>query len=265
MSAYRVEPNPADAELLGSSDPGFFSSALGYSFMVYLLSFPVVIVLTLFSPRVAEVTRSMKMGDFCFAMMKVSGLVGPPLGILACSVQRSKRKRLYVLNCAASIEQEASAILENIDRELSTIKACLRETESWIDKAKNEQSERACTPFLDAVALAAEQLALCRSSAWRLKEYNEKYHGLLSSRRHSFPLNPLTGRVPDPSTILAGFNAIVRRGQVDRQFGTSWERRATRNAAVAGFSSFGEAVNNVSDSLSTAFTDLNAAVSRGAN
>jgi hypothetical protein len=266
MSAYRVEPEAAYVELPEQKRPSFLGYALGYAFLVYMLGFPAVVLLSALSPSVAAVARAMDMGAFCFAMMKIGALVGVPLGILICWVKLNKAKSKYALDCAngaaAATAREANAILETCDRELSNLPNWLREAETWVKQATYEYSERALAPFWEAVERAAERLALCSASADRLKAKSERYNSLLLKKRHNFPLNPIRGPVPDPGAILVAFRGIVRKGQTDPQFAMIWELRATRKAIIAGFSSLGEAVNNVSFSLSAAFADLGASVSK---
>lgn len=266
MSEYSVEPEVVHVELPEESRPSFFGYALGYAFLVYLSGLPLVGILSALSPSVAAATRDIDMGQFMLTMMKIGALVGAPLGILICWVKLGNKQRAYSLNrandIAARATREANAILETCERELSNIPNRLREAETWINQATHEYSERALAPFWEAVERAAERLALCNASAERLKAESERYYRLLSDKRHDFPQDPIDGPVPDPGATLAAFRAIVRKGQTDPQFAMIWELRATRKAIISGFSSFGEAVNNVALSLSSSLADLSASVSQ---
>lgn len=266
MSAYSIEPEVVHVELPEEDRPSFFGYALGYAFLVCLSVHPSILLLSVLSPSVAAATREINVEWFLPTVMKIGVLVGAPLGILICWVKLGNAQRAYSLNRANGIAvaatREANAILETCERELSNIANRLREAETWINQATYEYSERALAPFWEAVERAAERLALCSASAERLKVKSERYYELLSEKRHDFPLDPIEDPVPDPGATLAAFRAIVRKGQTDPQFAMIWELRATREAIIAGFSSFGEAVNNVSFSLSSALADLSASVSQ---
>jgi hypothetical protein len=266
MSAYRVEPEVVRVELPESRRPSFFGYGLGYGFLVYISGLPVLTLLSVVFPGVTIVAKNTDIGSFLFTMMIVGALVGVPFGLLLCWLRLSKAQEGYALECAnniaASTAEEANAILETCTRELSNIPNSLREAEAWVGQAKHEYSESAFTPFWEAVEGAAEQLALCSASARRLNMESNRYYELLSMKRHNFPLNPIRGPVPDPGATIAAFKAIVRKGQTNPQCAMFWELRATRHVIIAGFSSLGEAVNNVSFSLSTALEELSASLSR---
>lgn len=249
LSAYQVTPEIKPVTLPEGKRPSFLGHALGYGFLLYMMG-----GFWSFTRDPAQISAHMGMS------LLIGVIVGSPLGLLICWVHLERARELYALEQASAIATKATrdaiAILKTCEEEASSIGQSLREADGWIAHARGEYEACAFGPFWDSVERAAEHLASCNISAHRLRTEARRYESLLVNKRHNFPAKTITRPVPDPTNTLDSFRAVVRKGQTDYKFAIIWEHRATRQAIIAGFGTWGEALNGLSTVVSNSFANL---------
>ena len=140
----------------------------------------------------------------------------------------------------------------------------VRAAERTIDLAEQEFRDGAFAPFWDAVEQAANKLASFEDTMQRLIQNSHFYTEeapKLETPPPPFQLGLQT--LPDASHTANRMRAVVRRAQKDFHFATIYEQRKTNQLLVAGFSSLGQAINELGDRLDSSLDRLSSAVSVG--
>lgn len=129
---------------------------------------------------------------------------------------------------------------------LSRLRSRLNDAQSWLPFAEDECRCTAFGSFWDAIEKSANILGDFHDTANRLADNAVRYYADLSGRSHTFPKFPVVnGSIPDPRRTLAELKRITRLGQTDPNFANIWEHRESRKVMIAGFTSLGQAINNV--------------------
>ncbi len=147
-------------------------------------------------------------------------------------------RRLEEIQCEA--ENSVDHLSEMVDR-----------TDSELDRAEKEFSERAFEPFWDCMTRAAENMVEYDSGARNLVSIGNKYCHLLESRSHSFPKTLATSRVArSPWASLERLSFLTRKGQRDYEFASIWAHKETRRVLAGGFSNLDAAIRGIRSGLS---------------
>lgn len=167
--------------------------------------------------------------------------------------QNAIRQRLYkFVSSSASIFQGLS---QDIDA-----------AEHALDEAEIEFAEGAFAPFWDAVERAANKLAFFNLNLQKVISHSENYKSEIKKFDSTPP--PLSldfNTFPDATHTATRMRGIVRLAQKNFHFAAIYEQRKTNQLLVKGFSSLGEALNEMScrietsiDALSCSISDLSA-------
>lgn len=144
----------------------------------------------------------------------------------------------------------------------STLPQLVRESESALDSAEQEFSDGAFAPFWDAVETAATRLATFNNTVQQLIQ-NSTFHRSESSKLDTRPAPFQLGvdTLPDASHTAHRMRSVVRRAQKDFHFATIYEQRKTNQLLVAGFSTLGQAINELGDRLDSSLESLASSIS----
>lgn len=163
---------------------------------------------------------------------------------------------------AQSLTNSLKGYLSRATEHRTKLVRYLQECDDWLSSADVEYRASAYAPFWDAVEQSALRLAKYNSSLRALNDLAEMYYQGLRGRTHSFSAFDYS-EIPDPSSQIRRFNAVVRRGQTNYKFATIWEHRATREAVVAGFRTLGDAISGIEQTLSGSVNQLQNTISSG--
>lgn len=145
--------------------------------------------------------------------------------------------------------EHAASLMKSYESSIemsTTLNQRLTWASDWLSRAEREFQDNAFSPFWDAIEKAAFNLADFKNIADDLSRYASNYYKMLAGRKHTFPKFPVDlTAIPNPSSTLDELRRLVRLGQTNFQFANIWEHRRTREVLIAGFSTLGEAVNNI--------------------
>lgn len=162
---------------------------------------------------------------------------------------------------ALSLSNKASEIRLAFGTTLRSMETFLESTNSTLDAAEHDYSERAFGPFWDHVEQAARYLAEFKVAATKLKAGATEYQLVLQSRDHNFPdLTADLYNILDPTPTIRRFRHVIRAAQRDIEFSTIWEHRRTRDVLIHGFGSLGEAVDGLSSTLVDSIGNLKSTI-----
>lgn len=153
------------------------------------------------------------------------------------------------------IIEQANSVLVNLQNEI------IQATNN-LDDAENEFAEGAFAPFWDKIENAAACFSRYEQGLQQIKYLFESYKYKVKFIEHSpppFNLNfKILPRVVDTTTRM---NILVRYAQKDFQFSTIYEQRKTNQLLVAGFSSLGQALSEMSYRISDSIKSLSYSIS----
>lgn len=139
----------------------------------------------------------------------------------------------------------------------ATLPELVESAEQTIDLAEREFSDGAFAPFWDAVEDAANELATFDATIQTLISNSRKHSDEASRLQTAAPPFRLgIDTLPDATHTANRMRAIVRQAQKDFHFATIYEQRKTNQLLVAGFSSLGQAIVELSDRLDSSLDRL---------
>lgn len=170
------------------------------------------------------------------------------------SIEAWKREKVEAPKRALRDAEQATAAVRAV---LDASTASAGDLETWLadaaralDRSELEHTDRAFSPFWDAVEASAQSMSRFRSGVASLARSATSYYAILNGKRHTFPSFPyVPAALPDPGPILTRFKQVVRMGQTDFEFANIWEHRKTREAIQTGFGSLEAAVRDVGSIL----------------
>jgi hypothetical protein len=140
----------------------------------------------------------------------------------------------------------------------------LRSAGQALDVADREFADHAFAPFWDRVEKAATSLAYANEAMLTVNRRSVEYISL--ARRYegkapTFPINAEAVKELAGLRLCADrLDKTVRLAQRDFQFSMIYEQRKTNQLLVAGFTSLGEAINDMSWRISDSITNLEASI-----
>ena len=141
-----------------------------------------------------------------------------------------------------------------------TIPEHLRNAEQHLDQAEIDFAEGTFAPFWDSVERAANTLGRFDEGIRHINDNSSRYTGLIRQYEREppmFPLSPQTVAKLSVGTVTAErMKSIVRRAQRNFQFATIYEQRKTNQLLVAGFTSLGQALDQMTWRITSSITDL---------
>ncbi len=166
--------------------------------------------------------------------------------------QEACRDRIIALNIESVTLFESLAIqLEGAERQL--------------DRAEQEFTNHAFAPFWDAIEEAAGALARFDERVRQITAKSSHYMQLI--QKYSEGPAPEYSLPPDSiarlrvGTVLAErMRSVVRNAQRDFQFAMIYEQRKTNQILVAGFTSLAQALDRMTDQVTSSIYDVTEAV-----
>lgn len=151
----------------------------------------------------------------------------------------------------------ADAVRRRAESHFATLRSLaplLDEANRHLDEATQRFEENAFGPFWDSIQEAVLTLDAFRHSANEVRGEYDEYHHTLSGYSHTFPVLPRYGdQLPNPISALQRLDQAVRLGQTNFQFATIWEQRRTREALLAGFDTWADAVSQIAARVLSSF------------
>lgn len=130
-----------------------------------------------------------------------------------------------------------------------------------IDHAEQEFEDGAFGPFWDAVEQSATKLANFEVTTKTLIKNSQSYRQEVPRLEGAPPPFQIgLDTLPDASSTAERLRRVVRRAQKNFHFATIYEQRKTNQILVTGFSTLGQALNELSDRLDRSLNDLASAI-----
>ena len=145
--------------------------------------------------------------------------------------------------------------------------------ERSLDLAESEFAEGVFAPFWDAIESSAKHLAVLDSKVQKILENSRRHKELLHEdpayqilevpgpRRDKPPFRLDVNTLPDATFTAERMRKIVRRAQKHPDFAKIYEMRKTNQLLVTGFSTLGQAINELGGRLDASLDSLSSAVS----
>jgi hypothetical protein len=190
---------------------------------------------------------------------------------LSAAKQAQDAKQLAVQN-QQKAEKDRAAMLSTINlltqeiKELSSaIPGAIREVSHELDLAEAEFGEGVLDPFWDAVERATRNLALIESARKQIlsnlhevRRLNQLHAN--SSRTVPTQASNLVIDVGDTAIAYSRLQKIIRSAQKRSDFSTIFHLRRQNSILVSGFSTFGQALADLGDRLTTSMDAVTQAV-----
>lgn len=194
-------------------------------------------------------------GSFLSLVVKVALPLFLALTFSAYVVKRFSETRSQ----AEKISTEASSLLAGVHSHAQYLAYKAELAAQALRRADHEFSEGAISPFWDAIEAAAAELAECQVSNDWIATGATRYDGILAQRDHDFPdCFAAIEVLPDCRPLLNEMYRLVRAAQKDFRFANIWEHRQTRKVLIAGFTSLGEAIRRLEDTVARSIASLEA-------
>jgi hypothetical protein len=136
----------------------------------------------------------------------------------------------------------------------------LQSAEGDLDQAEADFSEGVFAPFWDSVERAATFLGHFDECVRQIHDGASHYEGLMKVYDTYPPRFPLSSeaiaRLSTASGTAERMRHIVRTAQKNYQFATIFEQRKTTQVLIAGFTSLGQALDEMTQRIATSLNNL---------
>jgi hypothetical protein len=140
----------------------------------------------------------------------------------------------------------------------------LHQVNSHLDNAESEFAEGVFAPFWDAIEASANELASFNLDVQQVLKYREQYAQLASELDGPKPQLALTlNLLPDATHLTQRMRTLVRGAQKEPNFAKIYEMRQHNKLLVEGFSSLGNALANLGNTVVDSVRNLEATISSG--
>ena len=170
-----------------------------------------------------------------------------------------------MINEASDLSQKLRDLIIKSD-ELATkgLSDQIKIIENKLRKVEYEFSDNALIPFWDEVENFVKELDQYENSLNLLKENSKLYYKYIHTTKNNFPQKfPISTNHRFPNHIISNFEQIKRQAFKKFEFANLWEQRKTQKILVLGFSTLGEAINNMNYSITNAVNELTDVVQTG--
>ena len=134
---------------------------------------------------------------------------------------------------------------------------CEESTKQSLERAKIEFSENVYSPFWSEIEEASKILACYIEAVNQLCLNSEVYTYTLKNLSHNFPMPfPFATNISISQTVMNEYKAIIRTAQTNPTFSIIWEQRRNSTILIGGFRTLENAINNMSNEISSALSDL---------
>jgi hypothetical protein len=140
----------------------------------------------------------------------------------------------------------------------------LHKVNTHLGNAENEFAEGVFAPFWDAIEASANELASFNLDVQQVLKHREQYAQLASELDGPKPQLALTlNLLPDATHITQRMRTLVRGAQKEPNFAKIYEMRQHNKLLVEGFSSLGNALANLGNTVVDSVRNLESTVSTG--
>ena len=134
---------------------------------------------------------------------------------------------------------------------------CEEAARQRLEKAKIEFSENVYSPFWSEIEEASKNLACYVEAVNQLCLNSEVYTYTLKRLSHNFPTPfPFATNISISSIVMSEYKKIIRTAQTNPTFSIIWEQRRNSAILIGGFRTLENAINNMSDEISSVLSDL---------
>jgi hypothetical protein len=160
-------------------------------------------------------------------------------------------------NEAYSLTMELQKIFEESEKMEENLRGFLEKVSIILKQCNHDYLDNAYDPFWTGIELAAKTLDNFRNDIQFLCTNAKIYYKQLKGHTHNFPNFPINVySLPNPTHVLEEYKKILRLGQTNYQFANIWGYRRTHKSLIAGFTSLGDAVNNIVDAINLRFQNV---------
>ena len=232
--------------------------------IAFVLTFLIIILHSLVS---GNQTADENGGNIMFTIWVgctlVGGIWGGITGYIQ-SMERLKAMRMQEAECRAREEANQRALTVHLNslasesaRMAQNLPAIVHSAENALDLAEAEFEEGVLDPFWDAVEQATTKLATFESHVRQIVRNAETHRaesGKLPLTTPTFQLGVHT--LPDASRTANRMRNIVRRAQKNPDFSKIFHLRKTNQLLIAGFTTLGQAINDLGGRLDSSLETL---------
>lgn len=180
--------------------------------------------------------------------------------LAADRIAEERRRRLEQKR--ADLEQRIHDLQKDSALLAGNLSDLLGKADRGLELAENEFKEGVFAPFWDAVQSVANDLAMFNRDVHRMIDCRERHKAALTELGESEPDFGLALELlPDATHTLERMRAIVRRAQKEPNFATIYEMRQHNKLLVEGFSSLGNALENLASTIEGSMRSLELTVS----
>jgi len=171
----------------------------------------------------------------------------------AAEVKRHTEEQRLLLEQVNALSEKSLRLLELMPQQLDS-------AQRYLDRAEADFADSAFAPFWDSIENAAKDLGYFNEAIFRIKE-NYCEHGRLARAYESpipkFPIaNGSITKLDVGTAIAERMKKTVRTAQRNFQFATIYEHRKTNQILVAGFSSMGQALDEMGSRIADSICEL---------
>jgi hypothetical protein len=161
----------------------------------------------------------------------------------------------------ANLEQRIHGLQKDWALLAGNLSKLVGKADRGLDLAENEFNEGVFAPFWDAIQAVANDLATFNRDVQQLIDYREKHKQALTELGGSEPDFELTlDLLPDATHTLQRMRAVVRKAQKEPNFAKIYEMRQHNKLLVEGFSSLGNALENLASTIEGSIRSLESTV-----
>ncbi len=180
------------------------------------------------------------------------------------AAQEAERQRY--LKAQSDLQAEMLRLGEKSLTVFESSPALIEAAEGYLEQAARDFEEGVFAPFWDSVERAATALGRFDEGVRDITEASSRYTGLVKvfdSVPPAFPLSvPTISKLAAATGTAEKMRGIVRKAQGDFQFATIYEQRKTNQILVKGFTSLGQALEQMTWRITGAIDDLATSVNR---
>ncbi|MFZ3208582.1 MAG: hypothetical protein WA140_07080 [Geobacteraceae bacterium] len=166
------------------------------------------------------------------------------------------------INTSQNISNQLHQLLKISTELVQELPGLLINASNFLQNAKIEFDSNAYSPYWDCIEQTTRNLATFNNNIQWIQNNAVQYYNMLTGLNHNFPsFLPERERFPEPEPVIRELNNVVRPGLTNFQFATIWEHRKTQNILIQGFSTLGDAISNMANTISYSISHLQDTIS----
>lgn len=182
-------------------------------------------------------------------------------GILASKMRKEAKFEYQKLKAKEEAEILSGQLNKILNKSEEIVNNILPYLESMVKKnietAKIDFADNALSPFWDRIEESTNYLGCFKDAVDQLAYNSEIYKKVLEDRSHNFPTPfPIGTNISISQTLIDDFYSIIRKAQTKFEFANIWEHKKTQKILIEGFRTLADAINNMSNAIVAAISDL---------